>query len=185
MLADVEIKKILKSGKVTVEPYDETLLGSSCLDVRLGKVLLKPKKGQLIDLRKPELIAEYEKVDLTDEGFILEPGEFVLGQTYEFIGTSGDVGLFIDGRSTLARLGLSIHQTATFILPGTSPHIITLEIYNSSTFRVVLFPQMRIGKLMFFKLGTPNEIEYKSYGRYSGQSETTGARLINGTNGSF
>lgn len=184
MLTDKEIKKIVKNKRVTIEPYDENLIGPSSYDLRLGPVLLKPKDGVVVDLRSEEKRPEYDRIEIPDEGYVLGPNEFVLGQTLEFIGTDSDVGCIIDGRSTIARLGLTVHQTAMVINPGVASHIITLEIFNASQFYVVLFKEMPIAKLMFFDLNGKNDIPYKEIGKYSGQSETTGAKYSNGSGSS-
>jgi len=63
------------------------------------------------------------------------------------------------------------------LLPGQDDHIITLEIFNASPFKIKIYPGLQIGKLIFFQSSEKNEISYKEYGKYAGQSETTGAKI--------
>lgn len=176
MLTDKEIKEFIKQSKISIDPYDEKCVKPSNYEIHLGTTFLLPKPDMVIDIKKGQ-IPDYEKVSVSEnEGILLEPRQFLLGQTSEKISLDSDIGCFIDGRSTFARIGISIHQSATFVLPGQDPHIITLEIFNAGNFKVRVYPHDKIGKLIFFKTAESNEQAYKDYGRYAGQSETTGAK---------
>jgi len=177
MLTDTQIKKYIKSARIRITPFDEKLVKTSSYQIRLGNTLLIPENGQLIDLKNPDEQPRYKKVELTEEGYILKPKEFILGQTLEKIAMDSDILIFADGRSTLARLGISIHQSSMSLLPGQDDHIITLEIFNASPFKIKIYPGLQIGKLIFFQSSEKNEISYKEYGKYAGQSETTGAKI--------
>jgi len=112
------------------------------------------------------------------EEFILHPGEFVLGSTYELITLPDDVAARLEGKSSLGRLGLMTHSTAGFIDPGFSGHV-TLELANVATLPIKLYPGMKIGQLCFFRLSSPAEHPYGSekYGsRYQGQRGPTASR---------
>ena len=112
------------------------------------------------------------------EPFILHPGEFVLGSTYERVSLPDDVAARLEGKSSLGRLGLLTHSTAGFIDPGFSGHV-TLELSNVATLPIKLWPGMKIGQLAFFRLSTPAEHPYGSekYGsRYQGQRGPTPSR---------
>ncbi len=176
MLTDSEIKKLVKDEKISIQPFNEAKVKAGKYNVHLGQYLLKPiPTDTILDPTDTSTTPEYEKIDLVTNTFVLRPKEFVLGQTLEFIGLSADIGMFIDGATTLARLGLSIHQSATFINPGQDPHIITLELYNAGPWKIKLTYKMRIGRLLVFKYNSANEICAKDYNRYNGQKETTGA----------
>jgi dCTP deaminase len=117
-----------------------------------------------------------------DEPFILHPGEFVLGSTYEFVTLPDDVAARLEGKSSLGRLGLLTHSTAGFIDPGFGGHV-TLELSNVATLPIKLWPGMKIGQLCFFKLSSPAEHPYGSseYGsRYQGQRGPTASRSFRG-----
>jgi dCTP deaminase len=113
-----------------------------------------------------------------DEPFILHPGEFVLGSTYEVVTLPDDVAARLEGKSSLGRLGLLTHSTAGFIDPGFSGHV-TLELSNVATLPIKLWPGMKIGQLCFFRLSSPSDNPYGSekYGsRYQGQRGPTPSR---------
>jgi dCTP deaminase len=113
-----------------------------------------------------------------DEPFVLHPGEFVLGSTYEQTTLPDDVAARLEGKSSLGRLGLLTHSTAGFIDPGFSGHV-TLELSNVATLPIKLWPGMKIGQMCFFRLSSPTEHPYGSarYGsRYQGQRGPTASR---------
>ena len=113
-----------------------------------------------------------------EEPFVLHPGEFVLGSTYEQVTLGSAVAARLEGKSSLGRLGLLTHSTAGFIDPGFSGHV-TLELSNMATLPVKLWPGMKIGQLCFFRLSSPAEHPYGSaaYGsRYQGQRGPTPSR---------
>lgn len=178
MLSDTQIKKYIKKGKITIDPYDEKNVHPSTYKLSLGNTLLIPEKDQLIDLTKPQNMPHYDSLDISKESHILEPHDFVLGQTTEFVGSDTDVGIILDGRSTLARLGVTVHQSALLISPGQDPHVIVLEIFNASNFRIKLAAGIKIAEVMFFKMDEATSVPYKSRNRYNGQSITTGARIV-------
>jgi dCTP deaminase len=111
----------------------------------------------------------------SNEAFILHPGEFVLGSTYEVITLPDDIAGRLEGKSSLGRLGLLTHSTAGFIDPGFSGHV-TLELSNVANLPIKLWPGMKIGQLALFRLSSPAEHPYGSavYGsRYQGQRGPT------------
>lgn len=179
MLTDTQIKTLLDNKKISVSDFDESNLKAGKYDIRLGHIILKPKNiGEVIDPVSPRAKPEYEKVDIAQDGFyILKPGEFVLGQTHELIGLDSDVGMLLDGNTTLARLGLMIHMTAMFINPGQDPGIITLEMFNAGPWQIKLSYKMIMGKLLVFQYSENNKISNKSYNKYNAQKETVGALL--------
>jgi dCTP deaminase len=114
----------------------------------------------------------------SDETFVLHPGEFVLGSTYEVVSLPDDIAARLEGKSSLGRLGLLTHSTAGFIDPGFSGHV-TLELANVATLPIKLYPGMKIGQLCFFRLSSPADNPYGSakYGsRYQGQRGPTPSR---------
>lgn len=177
MLADVQIRRLIKEGKITIDPYREEAVKTGNYEVRLGSLLLVPERGQLIDLQSDSLPARYERVALNSEGYILEPQAFILGQTLETFAFSSDISASIDGKSTLARLGISIHQSSTTMSPGQDAHVVTLEIFNAGPFRVRIYPEMPIGKVVFFQSSEENSRAYREHGKYADQKETTGPKI--------
>lgn len=172
MLSDVEIQKSILSGDIKIEPFNPKSLEPSCYNVTLHSKLLELEDGQTIDLNGND-DPRYREVEIGEGGYYLEPKGFVLGSTVEQLSTSRSILTFIDGSSTLARIGLSIHQTAFSLKPGQPFHTITLEIFNASNSRIVLHKGMRIGKFLFFKSNLPNSEDYTS--KYTGQIGAKGA----------
>ncbi len=115
-----------------------------------------------------------------DDPFVLHPGEFALGSTYEAVTLPDDVAARLEGKSSLGRLGLLTHSTAGFIDPGFTGHV-TLELSNVATLPIKLWPGMKIGQLCFFRLSSPAEHPYGSgaYGsRYQGQRGPTAVAVV-------
>ena len=180
LLSDRDIRAEIESGRMTIDPYDPVMVQPSSIDVRLDKFFRVFENH-----RYPHIDPAQEQPDLTrlveppaDEPFILHPGEFVLGSTYELVGLPDDLAARLEGKSSLGRLGLLTHSTAGFIDPGFSGHV-TLELSNVATLPIKLWPGMKIGQLCFFRLTSPAENPYGSakYGsRYQGQRGPTPSR---------
>jgi len=180
LLSDRDIRSELDSGRIGLDPLDLDMVQPSSVDVRLDRFfrLFDNHKYQHIDpaMDQPDLTRLVE-VDST-EAFVLHPGEFVLGATFEVVSLPGDVAARLEGKSSLGRLGLLTHSTAGFIDPGFSGHV-TLELSNVATLPITLWPGMKIGQLCFFRLTSPADHPYGSekYGsRYQGQRGPTASR---------
>jgi len=180
LLSDRDIRAEIDTESVRHEPYDTGMVQPSSIDVRLDKFfrLFDNHKYPVIDPAKdqPELTRLVE-VD-PDDGFVLHPGEFVLGSTLETVSLPDDLAARVEGKSSLGRLGLLTHATAGFVDPGFSGHV-TLELSNVATLPIILWPGMKIGQLCFFRLSSPAENPYGSakYGsHYQGQRGPTASR---------
>jgi len=180
LLSDRDIRLELTAGRIGLEPLDLDMVQPSSVDVRLDRWF------RLFDNHKYDAIdPASEQTELTrlvevapDEPFILHPGEFVLGSTYECVTLPDDVAARLEGKSSLGRLGLMTHSTAGFVDPGFTGHV-TLELANVATLPVKLWPGMKIGQLCFFRTSSPVENPYGSgpYGnRYQGQRGPTASR---------
>lgn len=180
LLSDRDIRSEIESGRVQLDPLDLGMIQPSSIDVRLDKFF------RLFDNHKyPFIDPAEEQPDLTrgveveqGEAFILHPGEFVLGSTFELVTLPDDIAARLEGKSSLGRLGLLTHSTAGFVDPGFSGHV-TLELSNVATLPIKLWPGMKIGQLCFFRLTSPSEHPYGSdkYGsRYQGQRGPTASR---------
>src|SRR5215218_2901180 len=180
LLSDRDIKAAVDAGRVGLEPYAVDMVQPSSIDVRLDRFF------RVFDNHKyPHIDPSADQSELTravepdgDEPFILHPGEFVLGSTYEVVSLPDDVAARVEGKSSLGRLGLLTHATAGFVDPGFSGHV-TLELANVATLPIKLYPGMKIGQFCFFRLTSPSEHPYGSakYGsRYQGQRGPTPSR---------
>lgn len=180
LLSDRDIKAEISAGRVALEPFTESMIQPSSIDVRLDRWF------RVFENHKyPYIDPSQEQPDLTrmiepdgDEPFVLHPGEFVLGSTFEVVSLPDDIAGRLEGKSSLGRLGLLTHSTAGFIDPGFSGHV-TLELSNVANLPIVLYPGMKIGQLCLFRLSSPAEHPYGSekYGsRYQGQRGPTPSR---------
>ena len=177
LLSDRDIKSEIDKKRVVLEPCDLNMIQPSSVDVRLDRLFrtFENHKYAHIDPaeNQPDLTREVGVA--SNEAFILHPGEFVLGSTYEVITLPDDIAGRLEGKSSLGRLGLLTHSTAGFIDPGFSGHV-TLELSNVATLPIKLWPGMKIGQLALFRLSSPAEHPYGSavYGsRYQGQRGPT------------
>lgn len=181
LLSDKDIRAEIEAGRVVLDPYDPEMIQPSSIDVRLDKYfrLFDNHKYPYIDpaAEQPELTRLVE-VSEEEEGFVLHPGEFVLGSTLETVTLPDDLAARVEGKSSLGRLGLMTHATAGFVDPGFSGHV-TLELSNVATLPIMLYPGMKIGQLAFFRLSSSAEHPYGSgpYGsHYQGQRGPTASR---------
>ncbi|MEY3129424.1 MAG: hypothetical protein RL405_744 [Actinomycetota bacterium] len=179
-MSDRDIRASIEAGQIGLEPLDMSLLQPSSFDVRIDRFfrLFDNHKYAYIDPAEPqEELTRFIEV-APDEPFILHPGEFVLGSTYEFVKLPDNVAARLEGKSSLGRLGLVTHSTAGFVDPGFNGHV-TLELSNMATLPIKLWPGMKIGQLCFFQLSSPSETPYgsaKYLNRYQGQRGPTASR---------
>ena len=180
LLSDRDIAAQFEAGRVRLDPYDPAMVQPSSVDVRLDRYfrLFDNHKYPFIDPaeEQPELTRLIEAKP--GEPFILHPGEFVLGSTYEVVSLPDDVAARVEGKSSLGRLGLLTHATAGFVDPGFSGHV-TLELANVATLPIKLYPGMKVGQLCFFQLSSPAHAPYGNgaHGsRYQGQRGPTASR---------
>ncbi|HEX8864585.1 MAG TPA: dCTP deaminase [Lentzea sp.] len=180
LLSDQDLRKEVESGRLLLEPFDVEMVQPSSIDVRLDRFfrVFNNTKYTHIDpsMQQDELTSLVETQD--GEPFVLHPGEFVLGSTYEMVTLPDDLAGRLEGKSSLGRLGLLTHSTAGFIDPGFSGHI-TLELSNVANLPITLHPGMKIGQLCLFKLSSPAEHPYGSKqagSRYQGQRGPTPSR---------
>jgi dCTP deaminase len=180
LLSDRDIRAEITAGRVAVEPFTESMVQPSSVDVRLDRFfrVFENHKYSVIDPSIEQSELTREVIVEPNEHFILHPGEFVLASTYEIITLPDDIAGRLEGKSSLGRLGLLTHSTAGFIDPGFSGHI-TLELSNVANLPVKLFPGMKIGQLCLIKLSSPAEHPYGSAvyaSRYQGQRGPTASR---------
>jgi dCTP deaminase len=177
VLADRDIRARIEARQIVIDPFDEGDLQPSSVDLHLDRSfrVFRNNRYPYIDVRQaqPDLT---EMVTVgEDEGFILHPSEFVLGQTLEWVELPNDLVARLEGKSSLGRLGLLIHSTAGYVDPGWRGNL-TLELSNVSNLPIALYPGMRIGQISFLVLSSPVDRPYGSPGlgsKYQGQSEPT------------
>ena len=176
-LSHQTLEKYVDEGKIIIQPeFDKKNIRPVGLRIHLAKDILIPEPNQTVEINNPTQ-PKYKEVDLTKEEFYLEPNEFILGATYEAIQTPPDVLAILDGRSTVARLGITTHVTA-MIADGTfeMPHVVVLEIKNVGNFRIRLKFKDPIAMIVFAELKEP--VVQKIQSQYGGgQNKVTPPNL--------
>jgi dCTP deaminase len=177
VLADRDIRAAIDAGDVVIRPYDATDLQPSSVDLHLDRRfrVFRNNRYPYIDVRapQPDLTELLEVAD--DEPFVLHPGEFVLGQTLEWVELPNNLVARLEGKSSLGRLGLLIHSTAGYVDPGWRGNL-TLELSNVANLPIALYAGMKIGQISFFEMSSAVERPYGSPelgSKYQGQSEPT------------
>jgi dCTP deaminase len=152
ILTDKKILEEIEKKNIVVEPYDRKCLGSNSYDVHLGKTLAV-YKNRTLDARAHN---EIETFEIPEEGFVLKPEEFYLGVTLEYTETHAHVP-FLEGKSSVGRLGIDIHATAGKGDVGFCNYW-TLEISVKQPVRV--YAGMPIGQLIYFDINGEVETLY-------------------------
>jgi dCTP deaminase len=184
ILSDRTLREQLAAGRIVIDPFDESLIQPSSIDVRISnlfRVFRNHTRGVIdVKLDMVDLTELIEIPEASEEPFILHPGEFVLGSTLERIGVPDDLVGRVEGKSSLGRLGLLIHSTAGFIDAGFDGHI-TLELANVASLPITLYPGMKIGQVSFMQMTTPADQPYgtgASGSKYQGQRGPTPSRYF-------
>ena len=182
ILSDRSIREELASGRVVIDPLDDDAVQPSSVDLRVDASfrVFANHRYPYIDVRErqPDLTELIKVPD--DEPFVLHPGEFVLGSTYERVALPDDLVARLEGKSSLGRLGLLIHSTAGFVDAGWDGWL-TLELSNVATLPIAIYPGMKIGQLAFFQLTTPADRPYGTTAlgsKYRGQHGPTASRYF-------
>ena len=170
ILSDVAIKALLKKGDLSISSLTEEQVQSASVDIRLGSTfsVVDDNSNAIATLDQP---VSYKMIEA--ETYILLPGHFVLATTQEYFKLPNDLTAFVEGRSSIGRLGLFI-QNAGWVDPGFEGEI-TLELFNANRCAIELKKGRRVGQLVFAKLDQKAENPYS--GKYQGQREATGSRI--------
>ncbi len=177
VLSDRDIRAAIEAGEIRIDPYDPRDLQPSSVDLHLDRSfrVFRNNRYAFIDVRAPQPdLTELLRID-DDEPFILHPGEFVLGQTLEWVELPNDLVARLEGKSSLGRLGLLIHSTAGYVDPGWKGNL-TLELSNVANLPIALYYGMRIGQISFLRMSSVVDRPYGSSelgSKYQGQSEPT------------
>lgn len=184
ILSDRDIQKALKVKRIHITPSidQKTQLGSCSVDLRLGRQfrVFNHSKVAYIDTNNPKLGADMmrEIALKAHEPFILQPGDFVLATTVESIRIADDLIGRLEGRSSLGRLGIVVHSTASIFEPGWDG-VVVMELGNLGRMPVALYPDMRICSMTFEQLSSPAQIPYskKKSAKYIGQKTPIASRI--------
>jgi len=182
VLSDRTIRRLVESGRLVVEPWDDAHVQPASVDLRLGDSfrVFHNHRVTAIDLRDPPRNLTEEVVVEPDVPFAIHPGEFALGRTLETVEIPDDVVARIEGKSSLGRLGLIVHATAGFVDPGFRGSL-TLEITNLTRVPIKLYAGLAIAQLSFMALDQAAERPYGSAelgSHYQGQVAATESRYM-------
>lgn len=176
ILSDKTILEYINSGKIIILPeFNIANIRPAGVRMHLGKELLVPKKNLTVNFEKEDQEL-FEKIEIPEQGFVLKPDEFVLASTYEKFQVPRNIVCHIEGRSTVARLGLAIHCTSG-IVDGNfeEPRTVVLEIKNISPFNLILKYMLAVAMVSFSELTT--NITQASQKQYKGQSGVVAPNL--------
>lgn len=170
ILSDGEIREYLEMGKLVIDPLDEIQIQPASVDIRLGDTfcIVDDSSNGVINLND-----EVKYTTIRRDKYLLLPGQFVLATTKEYVSFPNDLTAFVEGRSSLGRLGLFI-QNAGWVDPGFEGEI-TLELFNASRYAIELHAGHRVGQLVFAKMERDALNPYS--GKYQKQRGATGSRV--------
>jgi dCTP deaminase len=161
---------MLQGGELVVEPLSDQSVQPASIDCRLGRhfLVIEDRSMQTIDLSTEIIYREYEGDFIT-----IPPHSFLLATTEEYIRLPNDLTAFVEGRSSIGRIGLFI-QNAGWVDPGFEGQI-TLELYNANSLPIRLEAGRRICQLVFCRMDKATLNPYR--GKYQGQRRSTGSRV--------
>lgn len=176
ILSDRDIVAALESGRIKIDPAPDLSkqLGSVSVDFRLGTTFMvfEHSRYSYIDPRHPQSIGEAMRtIEVPeDEPFIMQPGDFALASTIECLELPDDLLGRLEGRSSIARLGITVHSTAAVFEPGWIGTA-TMELSNLGRMAVALYPGMRVCAFSFQTVSSPVMTPYrlKANNKYAGQ----------------
>ncbi len=172
VLSDVTLKELLETGELVVEPLVANAIQPASIDLTLGDHYLE------VEARKDQTVLSLDKpIEYTEKtGHTLEiPAQgFLLATTREYVKLPNDMTAFVEGRSSIGRMGLFI-QNAGWVDPGFEGQI-TLELFNANRLPICLEAGRRICQLVFCKMDRPTPRPYR--GKYQGQKNSTGSKVF-------
>ena len=171
ILSDKTIMRMLDEQALKITPMTKEQIQPASVDIRLGNTfsVVEDTSTGIITLGD-----EIKYSRITTDTYLILPGQFVLATTMEYFELPDDLTAFVEGRSSLGRMGLFI-QNAGWVDPGFKGEI-TLELYNANRCAIELRAGRRVGQLVFAKMDSPALNPYN--GKYQGQTGATGSRVF-------
>lgn len=170
ILSDQTILQLLDQGTLTISPLEPGQIQPASVDVRLGSTfsIVEDSPSGVVTM---EHQIQYKTI--TTDTYVLLPGQFVLATTMEYFNLPDNLTAFVEGRSSLGRMGLFI-QNAGWVDPGFEGEI-TLELFNANRCAIELRSGRRVGQMVFAEMDHPALHPYA--GKYQGQRGATGSRV--------
>ena len=176
ILSDATLREMLKSGELVVEPLEEYSIQPASIDLRLGSHFLKVDENSFDIIRLDEPIRYLE---MDQDQIVIPPFSFLLATTMEYVKLPNDLTAFVEGRSSIGRIGLFV-QNAGWVDPGFEGEL-TLELFNSNRQPIRLQAGRRICQLVFAKMDQPALNPYQ--GKYQGQRKAHGSLVYQDSEG--
>lgn len=175
LLADSEIETLVLARQIGIAPFHPEHVNPASVDLTLHPTIRVP--NILCDMIDVEEVQEgYTEVfEMPEDGFVLDPGDFILASTTEIIELPDDITARVEGKSSIGRIGVAVHVTAGYIDPGFKGQV-TLEIANLAPWSVRLRPHMRIAQIAFTRMSAAATKPYGQVGHYAGQVGPTESR---------
>jgi len=171
IVSDQTLKKLLSEGAIVIEPLEDRQIQPASIDLRLGNHFLKVDENRMEAI---SLDREMEYIEFKREEIIIPPHSFLLAVTREYIRLPHNITAFVEGRSSIGRIGLFI-QNAGWVDPGFDGTI-TLELYNANRLPIRLTSGRRICQIVFALMDSPADRPYK--GKYQNQRDAVGSRVF-------
>lgn len=171
LLSDKTLKKLLKSGELVVTPLTDESIQPASIDCRLGDTYLEIDTSEMSSISMSEEI-KYRKV--VKDKITIPAHSFILATTMEYLEIPDNITAFVEGRSSVGRMGLFIHNAG--LIDAGFKGKVTLELYNANSLPIILESGRRICQFVFYKMDESAEKPYK--GKYQGQSDTVGSRVF-------
>ena len=170
ILSDKTIMKMLEEKSLVISPLTDGQIQPASVDIRLGNTfsIVDDSPSGVITLEN-----EIRYKTITADTYLIMPGQFVLATTMEYFELPDNLTAFVEGRSSLGRMGLFI-QNAGWVDPGFKGEI-TLELFNANRCAIELKTGRRVGQLVFAKMDDTALNPYN--GKYQGQTGATGSRV--------
>lgn len=179
ILPDNRIEEMLERGQIKIEPeIDKDIqLQPASVDVHLSNEFKSIDVGAELDMDKG-ITDEDTSEFFVDDKYVLEPGEFILGSTEEYIEVPNGYVCRVEGRSSIGRLAVDVHATAGYVDPGFKGRI-TLEISNKNRYNpVILRPGRRFSQLVFEKTDGTSSRDYgEKDGKYQNQNSPVASKI--------
>lgn len=171
ILSDTTLRAMLQRGELVVDPLGEESIQPASIDLRLGRHFLKVDENEFETIRLDRPIP-YVEMELDE--LVIPPGSFLLASTLEYLRLPADVTAFVEGRSSIGRIGLFV-ENAGWVDPGFEGEL-TLELYNANRQPIRLQAGRRVCQLVFARMDQPASRPYQ--GKYQGQRRPRGSRIF-------
>lgn len=170
IISDITLRKYLADGTIVVDPLEDYQIQPASIDMRLGNNFL------VLDEHHMESISMDDEIkyrEINKDEIVIPPKSFVLATTMEYIKLADNMTAFVEGRSSIGRMGLFI-QNAGWVDPGFEGEI-TLEVFNASSLPIKLQAGRRICQLVFAQMDQTTNNPYR--GKYQGQRKARGSEV--------